>query len=126
MSIEQQGLRLGLQHHRQDGRQGDVLVVRALVVAPAHVHAHAIGRYGHQRMVQRLHVQLDPAQVGVFLQILVHHVPAQAEIGRVQLQDEARIDDGVVLVAQRQCQRLQVGIVVGVVLVGLEELHDTG
>ena len=63
--LEQQRLRLGLEHDGQQLLERDVVVVRPLVVAPADVHAHAIGRDVAQRMVEHLDVPRRGLQVFV-------------------------------------------------------------
>ena len=57
---------------------------------------------------------------------LEHHVAAEPQIGRVELQDESRLDNGLVLGSHRLGQRVEVRLVVAVVGVGLEQRDDTG
>jgi hypothetical protein len=57
---------------------------------------------------------------------LEQRVPAQAEVGRVDLQHEARGDDRLVLGPHRLGERLEIGRVGGVVVVRLEQGDHPG
>ena len=53
--FDEQPLRPRLEHDRQERVERHVVMVRALVVAPADVHSHAIRGYVAQRVIQRFH-----------------------------------------------------------------------
>ena len=57
------------------------MVVRALVVAPANVQAHAVARNALECDVERFHVQRGLGDVlGIGL-ALEHHVPTEPQVG---------------------------------------------
>ena len=122
--LEQQAPGLRLQHRRQHLRKSDVAHVRALVVAPAHVHADPVAGHVPQGVVQHLDVQLGPVHELVVGQVREHHVPAEPEIRAVELQHEPRGDDRLVLVAHRLGDVLEVGLVRRVVDGRLEQRDD--
>ena len=102
----------------------DVEVVRALVVAPAQVDAHAVAGHVAQRLVDGVDVDggaLDEDLVGL---VAVHDVAAHGEVGRVDLQVEAGLDDALVLGLHRLGDGVEVLVGAVVVLVGLEEGDD--
>ena len=124
--LEQNRRRLGAQDHVDDLLERDVEVVRALVVAPAQVHAHAVGGNVAQRVVDRLHVALDAGHEFLVGAVAVHDVPAHGQVGRVDLQQHAGGHDRLVLHLHRLADRLQVLLQRAVVLVGLKQRDDPG
>ncbi len=74
-----------------------------------------------QRVVQHLDVARRGLQELADARVAVHRVPAHAEVRRVDLQQEARADDRLVLRAHRLAERLEVGILRRVVVVRLEQ-----
>ena len=113
----------GLVH---DPLDRDVEVVRALVVAPADVQAHPLGGHVGQRAVDRRDVPLGGLHEHVVGLVAVHDVTAHREVGGVDLQLEARVDDALVLGLHRVRERVEVLVERLVVLVGLEERDDAG
>ena len=82
-----------LQHDVHDVLQGDVRVMRRHRAAPADVHPHAVRGEAGRGLVEHLHVPLDePAELPEG-QVGEDGVPAQREIGTVELQEEARVND---------------------------------
>ena len=70
--------------------------------------AHAVGGDVAQRVVDRLDVataRLDEHLVGL---VAVHDVAAHREVGRVDLQHEAGVDDALVLGLHRLGERVEV------------------
>ena len=118
--LERQPGRARPQRHLDDLGERDVVGVRPLVIAPAQMHAHRVGRDVGGRMVEGGDVALGDAQEFVVGEVLVLIVPGRAEIGRVDLQDEAGLVDRLVFLLQRIGQGLDVGILVAVVAVGHE------
>ena len=59
--VDDQAANVRLPDDRQDVGERHVLVVRALVVAPAHVHAHALAPNVDQRPIDRRDAALDEA-----------------------------------------------------------------
>ena len=85
------------------------------------MHANTISRNSGERGVQCFNMLLNALEVGCFIQVAIHHVAAEPQIGRVELQQQARVDDGFVLMRHRLRQCLKVGVVVHVVLIGLKQ-----
>ena len=77
------------EHDVDDVRQRHVAVMRPLVIAPAKVHAHLLGRNVGDRVVEGLDVQLRLlAELGE-LEVGMLDMPAHRKVGAVDLQDEA-------------------------------------
>ena len=83
--------------------------------------AHPVRGDVAQGVVQRLDMQVRLAPVLVVGLSLEHHVPAQSQVRRIQLQQESGRDDGLVLGAHGIGQRVEVGLVIRVVLVRLKQ-----
>ncbi len=107
--------------HDDDVGQRHVVVVRALVVPPAEVHARLLGRDTGERLVERLHVkprhlaELRHAQIGEL------DVPAHRQVGAIHLEHEARPGHRLVLVLHRLRDGEQVLLVARVVVVAEEQ-----
>ena len=85
---------------------GDVVGVRALVVAPADVEAD-VGRVDAvERAVDRVDDELDPVEELAERPVGEQGVALHGEVGRVDLQQQAAVDDRAVLGAQRGRPRL--------------------
>ena len=100
--------------------------VRAGPTAPAHVVAHPVGGDAAQRVVEHLHMHAHP-----FAEILQgprghHPVIGDGGTGVIELQDQARIDDGLVFDPHRLGNRLQAFLVARVVLVFAVGNHAGG
>ena len=96
-----------LQQHVDDAPERQVGGVRPVPAAPADVITDAILRQTAQRVIERL----DPHR-GEFLVFLdaglrIGHVPGVRQAGIVELQHEARLDDGLVFLAHRLAERLE-------------------
>ncbi len=91
--LEQDALGLHLGDDREELVHRDVVVMRALVIAPAHMQPDAFGRHVAQRMVQHLDMARGKLQVLLLAPRLVHGVAAHAEIGRVDLDQDAGLGD---------------------------------
>ena len=104
--------------------QRDVVRVRPLVVAPAHVHPHPVGGNVGDGVVQRLDMDLGAAQKVGIVQVLEARVTAHREVRTVDLQDEAGADDLFVLRPHRGADRVHVGLMRPVVLIGMK--HTDG
>ena len=95
--LETERADIGPVEGRQDHLHRHVVVVRAFPVAPADVQPHPIARKAVQGTVQRRHVLLDQlGELGV-RGVLVEQDTLHREIGRVDLQDETRVDDPAIL-----------------------------
>ena len=101
-------MRLGLEDDVDDVLERHVAVVRAERRAPAHMHAHAVGRQVLHRLVERLDVERDDLAIVGDADAGIKRV-GHREIGAVELQDEARLDDGAVL-ARSSRRRARTGI----------------
>src|SRR5579859_4109493 len=94
-------------------------------VAPAHVKAYALLRYTLQGEIQRLQAQAQMASIrrpGHVPQLTIAH---HRRVRRIDLEDQASVDDGAVLVAEHHGQGMQVLFVRMVVRRGYREQHLT-
>ncbi len=124
--LEQDRGRFRLQHDAEDLREVDVVRVWTFVVAPAHVHAQAVGGNVHERGVERFHLLLRLVQELRFAQVLEAGVACHGEVGAVDLQHETCGYDRFILGAHRRGDGLEVGRVRRVKLVRLEGGYHTG
>ena len=125
-SFEVDGARLSLEHWSDDVLELDVVVVRSGVVAPAHVQPHLVRRQALDRLVHRLDRHRN-----IFLHVgraalAGPAVRAHREVGRVELEVEAGVDDRLVFRRQRLRGIGEIGFVGRVVLVGKIEQHLPG
>ena len=98
--------------------KGDVLVVRAAIVAPANVVANLFRRHAGEDIVENL----DPSRqvccgVGE-IAALCAAVKGHCGVGRVELQIESRLNDRLVFRSQRGRGRLDVLLVRLIITVG--------
>src|SRR5262245_32752207 len=114
------------EHGRQNHLQRNVVCVGALVIAPAHVHPHPVGRNIGDRCIQRIDMDLGAAQELGVVQVLEARVPAHRKVRAVDLQNEAGPDDVLVLHAHRRTDRVHVGFVRSVVLVRVKDANRAG
>src|SRR6266545_4114074 len=125
-SLEGHGPGAAGEDNIEDVRQRDVVVMRALVVAPAEVHAHLVRRHRRQRVVESLDVQpghraeLLEAQVGEL------DVTAHREIRAIDLEDEPRARHRLILVLHSLGDGEEICLVARVVLVVEEKGDDSG
>ena len=124
--LERQRRHVGLHDDVDDVGQRHVAVMRTLVVAPAQVQSRTIARHALERMVQRGNVHLDALPELRDVEVPVHHVPAHRQVGAVDLQDQARVGHGPVLVAHGVSDGEQVLLEVAVVVVVEEQADDAG
>ena len=116
--------RAGAQHDVDHIRERNVAVMRPFVIAPAHVQAQTVGWNVGERVIERLDVQFGflakfgEAQVGEL------DVPAHAEIGTIDLQNDTRVGDRFVFVAHRFRNRSEVSLLAAVMFVAKEQRHD--
>src|SRR5438067_502072 len=97
--------------------------MRPLVVAPAHVHAHPLPRHVAQGVIR--HFDMAGREPLEFLErlIAVHGVASHREVRRIDLQEDARRNNRLVLSLQRAGERRQVIVLRTVKVVGLKERH---
>ena len=95
--------------------EGKVVVVRARVVTPADMDADSVGIDSFQRLVEDLHMELDPGAEVRDRRVRKIQVAAEGEIRTVDLQDESPADDCPVLLAQSITKRGEEGPATGVV-----------
>ena len=94
------------------------MVLRAFATTPADVQAHALGVDVARGVIECLHALLDD-----LLEILDRHireVRAQGKVGAIELQDETRVDDSLILTLHQVTYGREVFVLVGVVLVGVK------
>ena len=124
--LERDRNRLRREHDVDDVGERHVAVMRAFVVAPAKMHAQLFRRNVGDRMIERLDVQLRALAEFRQAQIGVLDVPAHAEVGAIDLQDEAGLGDGLVFVTHRIGDGVDVGLEILVVVVAEEQRHHAG
>ena len=124
--LEQKARRARPHRGGEDRGKRDVVGMRPLVIAPADVHAHCFGRDVAGRMVERGNVALGNAEEFRVGEVLVLVMAGRAEVGRIDLQDEAGAVDGFVFLRQRVGQRFDIGIFVLVEAVGHEFCQHAG
>ena len=97
--LERIGAGVDRQHHVDDVAHGDVGRVRAVPAAPAEMEADAILRQAAQRMVQRL--DLGHGELAILLggRLGIDLVEVLGDRRIVDLQDQAGVDDRLVLLA---------------------------
>ena len=101
---------VGLIEHRQDQIERDIVKMRAIPIAPAAMQAHAIAGDAVDGLIDRRHVHLrglDELRVG---KIAIKHGPVHGQIGRIDLQQQARAVDGEIFVAHLARQGGQIGL----------------
>ena len=117
--LEGVGARVDPQHDRHHVGQRDVVQPRAVVEPVAGVQPDPVLRDAAQRVVERVHVLLRPAAaVGRVAAAVVGQDLDQPRV--VHLQQEARLDDGQVLLPHGLGHRGQVVLLGGVVVVAAE------
>ena len=124
--LEQQSLRFGLEHDRQETRHRYVVMVWALVIAPAHVHAGALGGHVPQGVVEHLDVPRGESLELLQRAVAIHGVTTHGEIRGVDLQHNARADDRLVFDLQCGGECPEVLILRAVIVVRLKECDHTG
>src|SRR2546423_3304438 len=102
------------------------MVVWALVVAPAEMQAHALGRDVLGRRVEHLEMQVDDLTKLCQRQGPELPIPAGAQVRAIELQREAGVSDRLVLVFEDVGERPQVFLVGLIVTVALEARHLSG
>ena len=111
------------QHDVDDVLDFDVGVVRRHGRAPAHMHAHALGRQIAYRVVERRDIDGDDLAVVGEWQVEIDHVPQHREVGDIELEDEAGLDDRLVFAPHHVGKRVDV-VLVGLVVAVLEIARD--
>ena len=101
-------------------------MVRTLVVAPAQVQPHLLRRDVAGRVIERRDVRADAAAKFLEVEIGILDVPAHAEVGAIDLQHDAGLGHGLVFVAHRFGDGLEIGVVILVVVVAEEQRHHAG
>ena len=100
-------------------------MVRALVIAPAQMQPHGLGRNIGHRMVERLDV--EPHLVAEFGESEpgILDVPAHREVGAVELQDETGVDDSLVFRPHRLGDRREIALFARIMAVMEEQRDET-
>ena len=88
--------------------------------------ADAVARDVGERGVDGRNDAIDEAEEIAQRPVLVGHVPLHREIGAVELQQEAVVDDGFVFDAQRLAEGREVGFLARVVVVAQRRGDDAG
>jgi len=102
---------------RENVPQRHVAVVGPLVVTPADVQAHPLGRQSGHRVVEGFHVHGGHLLELAEREVLELVVPSGRKIGTIELEHEAGADDGGVLALEDVGQRSEVRLVGRVVTV---------
>ena len=95
--LERIGLTVDGQHHLDDVPHGNIRDVRTMPAAPAQVETDPVPRQSPQRVIERLHADHRELPVRARRGRRVDHVPVLGDGGIVELEDESRVDDGLVL-----------------------------
>ena len=93
----QPAMRAAFQHDIDDVFQGHVPEMRASGAGPADMHPHPVGRDVSHGVIQ--HLDVHRRDLAEFLQAQVGElgVPAQGQVGTVELKQEPGLDDGPIL-----------------------------
>ena len=94
-----------------------IVDVRAVPVPPAAMQPHPVRRYAVERRVQGGDMQFHRLQEHSKRLVLEHHRPLHSEIGRIDLEDKAAIDNDPVFLGHFRRQGedvLLVSVVMGV------------
>mmetsp|Transcript_34791 Transcript_34791/g.76524 ORF Transcript_34791/g.76524 Transcript_34791/m.76524 type:complete len:293 (-) Transcript_34791:3492-4370(-) len=124
--LNQNELCVDSRHVRPDGRRGDVVVVRASVVAPADVDPHLCRRHCGQRRVERSDVHVGDRGELLVAQVGKARVAPHREIGAVDLQHKPARRDRLILWPHRLSESLHKGRMVAVVTVLAEDSERPG
>ena len=100
--------------------------MRALVIAPAHVHAQLLGRDIGDGVIERLDMQRGALAEFRHAQIGILDVPAHGEVGAIDLQDEAGFGHGLVFVPHGLGDRRQIGLLARIMIVAEEQPDHAG
>src|SRR5262245_29699541 len=103
--------------HRYDVLERHVTIVRALVVSPADVHAHALAWDIAQGMIDGVDDAVAKVEEILERPVLIGVVSLAREIWAVKLKQEAAGDDGLVLDPQRLGERAEKSFLARVILV---------
>ena len=125
-AFEGERLRARLEDDAEDLAERDVTVVRALVVAPAEMQAHAVGRDVAQRVIQRLHVRRGDLHELRVADVRKREVPAHRQVRTVDLEHDARAVDRVVLLLHHVDEPCEIRLAARIVLVRQEVRDDAG
>ncbi len=119
---EHHPIRLCVQEDVDDVLEGDVVLPRHLPVSPADVDPHRLRRDVGDCVVERLDPERDLAAK------LVDRRPhdGKSQVRAVELEEDARTVDRLVLLPHLRCDRLQVGLVARVVAVRKEHRDHPG
>src|SRR5205814_7659438 len=102
---EHEAANMRLLPNHMDVLQRHVAVVRPLVIAPADMQAHLVARHICDRLVDRLDNTLDKAEELAERAVLIGQMPSEREVGAVELQQKAAVDDRLVFDPQRLAER---------------------
>ena len=124
--FERQARRARPHAHVKDLGERDVVGVRPFVITPAEMHPHRLGRNIGSRVIECGDVALGNAQKLLVREVLILVVAGGAEIGCVDLQDEAGSGDCLVFFLQGVGQCLDVGVFIPVIPIGDEFRQHPG
>ena len=109
--LEGDALGTGREDEVEDVGEGDVVVMRPLVVAPAEVDPELLGRDVGHRVIERREVQAGHPPELLEAEVGELDVPAHGQVRTVQLQDEAGPRHRLVLVPHGVRDGEEVGLV---------------
>ena len=112
------GNRIGFNFKNEvdDVAQRDVVLVRAVITAPAGVKAHPVWRDVAQAVIERVDAQRGILAIFRHAHFR-HELPAVGQIGIVDLQQEAGVDDRFVFLVHSVGDGDQIGFIVRIVIV---------
>ena len=115
--LERDRVRPRAKHDVDDVGEGHVAMMRAFVIAPAHMHAKLLRRNTRERMIERLDMELRALAEFRHAEIGILNVPAHGEIGAIDLQNEAGFGDSLVFVLHRVGDGVNVALEILVIIV---------
>ena len=117
--------RLGLGRHQRAKHliHRNVADMRALIIAPANMHADLFSRNIRQGMVQRVNMAGRDLDKFIIRQIVEQHMTGQRQIRAIQLQVQTRGDNRLVLCLHRIRQSGQIRLA-GLVIVVLQKQRN--
>src|SRR5215472_8607965 len=105
---KEEGADLGLFDHWQDVRERHVTIVWPFVIPPADMETNAVARDVFERLVDRCDDPFDKAEEIAERPVLVREVTLERQVGTVELQQEAVLDNGLVFGFERSSERVEI------------------
>ena len=118
-------LRLGGQRNVNNLMQIDIVMMGPLVIPPAQVHPHAVGRHIFQRGIQGLYLRPRRLFESGCIIIAKTDMPTHRQIGTINLKQQTGFGDPFILDLHHRGQGAQIILVILIVFIGLEDSDHT-